>query len=160
MKIRQSIAVAAVSAGLLVATGPADAAAPEREVESQHLQEIWGSCGPGDELVADYTLTETVIVFSPERATLHLELVGTITRTGSGVTGTFSTHQRDFFYADGSERYVGMLGQLVVTGGGGFTFGGQAWLSPDGDLSFTPGLATLEQVDAEFEAVVCDALAG
>jgi hypothetical protein len=160
MKIRQSIAVAAVSAGLLGASGPAGAAAPEREAESQHLQEIWGTCGPGDELVADYTLTETVTVFSPERVTLHLELVGTITRTGSGVTGRFSTHQRDFGYADGSERYVGMLGQLVVAGGGGFTFGGQAWLSPDGVLSFTPGLATLSQVEDEFELVVCDALAG
>ena len=96
-------------------------------------------------------------MFAPDRVTLHLQLVGTITRTGTGVVGKYAERQRDFFNVDGSERYVGVLAHLVVPGGGGFAMAGQARQSPEGELSFTRGLAPLLVLD--FEATVCDALA-
>jgi hypothetical protein len=157
MRIRHCIAVVGVAA-LVAVTGPAHATAPERFTQSEHVHEVVGSCGAGDDLVADFTITETVTEFSPNVGTLHLQLVGTITRTGTGVVGKYAERQRDFFNADGSERYVGALGHLIVPGGGGFTLAGQARQSPEGELSITPGLAPLLVID--FEAIVCDALAG
>lgn len=65
---------------------------------------------------------------------------------------------RSVLEGDGSERYVGLLGQLVVPGGGGFTFAGQARLAADGTLSMTHGLEPLLVLD--FVPAVWDALAG
>ena len=59
---------------------------------------------------------------------------------------------------DGSARYVGLLGHLVVRGGRGLTFAGQVRIDPDGTLSTTPGLADL--IDLDFVDAVCEALAG
>ena len=47
-------------------------------------------------------------------------------------------------------------GHLVVPGGGGFTLADQARMSPDGNLSTTPALASLITLDVE--QVLCDAL--
>jgi len=43
MKIRQSITVAAVAAGWVAASGEANATAPHRDTEYQHLQKVWGT---------------------------------------------------------------------------------------------------------------------
>jgi hypothetical protein len=161
MKIRQSIAVAAVAAGMMAASGQANATAPERFTESEHLQEVWGTCGPDDELVADYTLTETVTEFSPNVGTLHLQLVGTVTRTGTGVVGNYAERQRDFVDLDGSEKVVGLLGHLVVPGHRGLTFGGQIRVGADGTVFATPDVAPLLTFDDEdIVSAFCDALAG
>jgi len=150
----------ALATGLTALPGPASAAEPERYVESEQAVESLGTCAAGDELVLDYSLTSTVTIYSSGRATLHLQLVGTITRTGTGVVGKYAERQRDFgeIEGDGSERYVGLLGHLVVPGGGGFTFAGQARLAADGTLSMTHGLEPLLVLD--FVPAVCDALAG
>jgi hypothetical protein len=150
----------ALSTGLL-AIGPAAASAaagPERVTVTEHVHDIIGSCGPGDDLVGDFTVTETVTLFASGRGTLRLELVGTIARSGTGVVGRYSERQRDFAFVDGSERVVGLLGHLVVAGGSGITLAGQARISADGTLSPTPGLEDL--VDLDFEAVVCETLGG
>jgi len=157
MRIRHCVAVVGVAAGLVALPGAAHANSPERFNESEHVHEVVGTCGLGDDLVADFTVTENVTVFAPDQATLHLQLVGTITRTGTGVVGKYAERQRDFFNADGSERYVGVLGHLVVPGGGGFTLAGQARVTPNGELSTTHALAPLAAID--FIATLCDALA-
>jgi hypothetical protein len=150
----------ALAAGLAAIQGPAAAVGPERYVESEQAVESLGTCAPDDELVLDYVRTSTVTIYSSGRATLHLQMVGTITRTGTGVVGKYAERQRDFgqIEGDGSERYVGLLGHLVVPGGGGFTFAGQANLAADGSLSMTHGLEPLLVLD--FLPAVCDALAG
>ncbi|CUR57291.1 exported hypothetical protein [metagenome] len=160
MKLIHLLGPITATAALALIQGSAAAAAPERYVESEQAVETIGTCAAGDELVIDYVRTSTVTVYASGRATLHLQMVGTITRTGTGVVGKYAERQRDFgeIEGDGSERYVGLLGHLVVPGGGGFTFAGQAWLSPDGSLSLTHGLEPLLVLD--FVPVVCDALAG
>ena len=157
MRIRHCVAVVGVAAALMALPGAAHANSPERFNESEHVHEVVGTCGPGDDLVADLAVTESVTVFAPEQATLHLQVVGTITRTGTDVVGKYAERQRDFFDADGSERYVGVLSHLVVPGGGGFTWVGQAQVTPDGELFTTHALAPLLVTD--FVATVCDALA-
>jgi hypothetical protein len=156
MKVAIAIAIVGVSAGLLVSPLQAVATTPERFTESEHVHEVIGTCGPEDDLVGDWTVTQTVTWFSSGTGSLHLQVVGTITRTGTGVAGKYSERQRDFIHLDGSERYVGLLGHLVVPGGGGFTLAGQAWLDTDGTLSNTPGLDPL--LDLDVEAAVCAAL--
>lgn len=146
-----------VAAGI-VQPSTASADAPERFSESTHVHETWAACGPGDELVADYTLTQTVTFFSSGSATLHLQFVGSVARTGTGIVGKYAERQRDFADVDGSEKYVGLLGHLVVNGGGGFTLAGQMRVGADGSISTTThGLAPLFELD--FVPVVCNALA-
>ena len=119
MNTRRWLAVGAASITALVGVVPAASAAPTREHEGESGHGSWGSCGsPGDELIADYTISEAVTEFSSGRATLHLTFLGTVERTGTGVVAKYSERQRDFFSTDGSERYVGALGHLVVPGGG------------------------------------------
>jgi hypothetical protein len=162
MRLISTLAALIVATGLLATPALAVAGAPDRlTVTEQGSDEVWATCGPGDELRADYVRTQTVTAFGTSRATLHLQLVGTLTRTGTGVVGKYVERQRDFEYADGSEQYVGLLGHLVVPGGGGFTFAGQAVLGADGTLTSTPGLVPLLALDDDsFVATVCDALAG
>jgi len=161
MNTTHLIATVALAAGLAALPGQASADPPQRYFESEHVAETVGSCGPDDELVVDYVRTSTVTVYASGGWTLQLQLAGTITRTGTGVVGKYAERQRDFgqIEGDGSERYVGLLGHLVVPGGGGgFTFAGQATLAPDGSLSMTHGLEPLLVLD--FVPAVCDALAG
>jgi hypothetical protein len=153
-----ALAATALTAALAAAApGTAQAAPPEHLSTTESGHEVWGSCGPGDDLVADYVLSQDITMFDETRGTLHLQLVGRLTRTGTGVVGTYAERQRDFALVDGSERYVGLLGHLVVPGGGGFTLAGHARQSADGTLTTTPGLAPLLTLD--FEEVVCAALA-
>lgn len=157
MKLKIFGAVVAMAAGVVVvAPGQAFATSPQRYTESEHVHEVVGGCGAGDNLVADYTVTESVTLYAAGSVTLHLELVGTITRTGTGVVAKYAERQKDFFDNDGSEKYVGVLAHLVVPGGHGFTLAGQAQVSPEGDLTTTPHLAPL--LDLDFEAALCDAL--
>jgi hypothetical protein len=160
MNLLHLLGATALAAGLTAVHGPATAGAPERYTESESAVETLGTCTEGGELVLDYTRTSTVTIFSSGRASLHLQLVGTITHTGSGVVAKYTERQRDFgsVAGDESERYVGLLGHLVVPGGGGFTFAGRAWLAPDGTLSMTHGLEPLLVLD--FVPAVCDALVG
>lgn len=165
MNTRRRLAFGAASLAALAGVIPPAAAAPTREVETESAHAIWGSCGaPEDQLVADYTVTEEVTEFESGRATLHLTFVGTVERTGTGVTGKYSERQRDFFAIDGAERYVGALGHLVVPGGRGFTFAGQARMSASGEITSTPGLEPLvaleEGGDEALLDLFCDALAG
>jgi len=164
MKTRRWLALGAATIAALAGIVPSAAAAPTRESESETGHAVWGACdAPDDLLIADYTVTEAVTEFESGRATLHLTFVGSVERTGTGVTGKYSERQRDFFSADGSERYVGALGHLVVPGGRGFTFAGQARMSSDGELSVTPALVPLLEIESDDEAAVrlfCDALAG
>jgi hypothetical protein len=157
MKVKNALAMAGIAATIVAWPGQAAAAAPEQSTETELVHDVIGTCGPRDDLVGDYRVTQTATTFASGRQTLHLELVGTITRSGTGVVGKYAERQRDFGYTDGSERYVGLLGHLVVQGGRGFTFAGQAQLSPDGTLLTTHGLAGL--ADLDFDAAVCDALA-
>jgi hypothetical protein len=159
MNTTHLIGAIALTAGLVALPGQASAVEPQRYVESEHAVESLGTCAAGEELVLDYVRTSTVTIYSSGRATLHLQLVGTMTRTGTGVVGKYSERQRDFgeIEGDGSERYVGLLGHLIVPGGGGFTFAGRARLAPDGNLSMTHGLEPLLVID--FVPAVCDALA-
>ena len=159
MRLTSTLAAVGMAAGLVAAPGQAVAAGPDRETASAHVHEVWGSCGPGDRLIADYVITETVTQFSSDRWTLHLVLDGTIARTGTGVVGTFLTRQQDFGDVDGSERDLGLLGRLVVPGGRGVMFAGQVWVDVNGDLTATPNAKLEVQIDEE--AVVdlfCDAL--
>jgi hypothetical protein len=162
MRLTSVLAATITTTAVLATPGLAAAGAPDRvTVTEQGSDEVWAACGPGDEVRADYVRTQTVTAFGTSRATLHLQLVGTLTRTGTGVVAKYTELQRDFEYADGSERYVGLLGHLVVPGGGGFTFAGQARLGADGTMSSTPGLLPLLALDDDtFVARVCDALAG
>lgn len=145
----------------VVLTEQASAASPDRFTEVELVQETWGTCGPGDELVADLTVTEAVTIFSSGRGTLHLRVVGTITRTGTGAVAKYSEKQRDFEFVDGSAKVVGLLAHLVVSGGPGFTVAGNARIGPDGTLiSITPGLATIFELDQYFVPIVCGALSG
>jgi hypothetical protein len=162
MRLTRALAIAAITTGLLATPALASASAPDHfTVVDTGTDEVWAECGPGDLLEADYVRTQTVTLFAAGRATLHLRMVGTITRTGTGAVGTYAEIQRDFEYVDGSARYVGLLGHLVVPGGGGFTFAGQAQQSADGTLTSTPGLLPLLALDDEtFVASVCAALAG
>jgi len=145
----------------VASTEPATAAAPERFTEVEQVHETVGTCGPGDNLVVDATVTEAVTIFSSGRGTLHLRYIGTITRTGTGVVAKYSEKQRDFAFVDGSEKVVGLLGHLVVPGGGGFAIAGNARIGPDGTLiSITPGLEALFEPEQNFVQIVCDALSG
>lgn len=156
MKIMYAVATIATTVGVVLAPGQAVAASPERATYVEQRGGVVGSCGTGDELVGDLTVTSTITTYSSGKQSLKLELVGTITRSGTGVVGYYSERQRDFFLADGSQRFVGLLGHLVVPGGGGFTLAGQIRVDIDGTLSSTPGLADL--FDLDFDAVVCQAL--
>lgn len=156
MKVRSVIAALAVSAGLVAAPLAAYGATPQRFTVTDAVHGTIGTCGEGDLLQGDFERTQTVTLFSSGRGTLHLQMTGTITRTGTGTTGKYSERQRDFEFIEGSKRDVGLLGHLVVPGGPGFTFAGQARLEPDGTLSTTPGLTGL--LDLNFEGTVCDAL--
>ena len=160
MKTTHLLGAIALTAGLAALPIPASATEPQRYSESEHVVESLGSCAPDDELVIDFARTSTVTIYSSGAATLHLQLVGTITRTGTYVVAKYVERQRDFgeIEGDGSERYVGLLGHLVVPGGGGFTFAGQARLAPDGSLSTTHALEPLLALD--FVPAVCGALAG
>jgi hypothetical protein len=153
-------ATTALTAAATLTASPdtARATTPEHLSTQESGHEVWGSCGPDDDLVADYVLSQDITLFDETRATLHLQLVGRLTRTGTGVVGTYAERQRDFFLVDGSERYVGLLGHLVVPGGPGITLAGLAHQSADGTLSTTPGLAPLLTLD--FEEAVCAAMAG
>jgi hypothetical protein len=76
----------------------------------------------------------------------------------TGVVGKCAERQRDFFNATGPSGTSASWGYVAVPGGGGFTLAGQARVTPDGVLSNTHGLAPLFVID--FEATLCDALAG
>ncbi len=150
--------MAAITAG--VGTGPAYASSPEHFTEVEQVHEVWGTCGPGDELIADMTVTQAVTIFSSGRGTLHLRAVGTVTRTGTGIVAKYSEKQRDFEFADGSMKIVGLLAHLVVPGGRGFAVAGHARIGADGTIvSVTPGLEALFELEENFVPVVCDALA-
>ena len=145
----------------VASTELASAAAPERFTEVELLHETVGTCGPGDELVADLTVTEVVTIYSSGRGTLHLRVIGTITRTGTGVVANYSEKQRDFEFVDGSAKVVGLLSHLVVLDGRGFTIAGLARIGPDGTLiSVTPGLEALFELEQNFVDIVCEALSG
>jgi hypothetical protein len=148
----------AVTAG----TGTAVAVAPDRFGEVQEVHESVGTCGsPADEIVADFTVRQDVTVFSSGRATLHLSLVGTMTRTGTGLVGKYAERQRDIQLSDGSFTAVGLLSHLVAPGGGALTVAGRIRLGPDGTLvSVTPGLNHLFELEERFVPIVCDALSG
>ena len=146
------LAVTLPLAGLI--TAPAAQAAGTTST----FQAVIGECAPGDELVIDATVRETSRTRADGVETLHLQSTGTVTRTGSGVVGSYSEKQVDRFYPDGSERYTGILSKLTVKGGGGYTWAGQADLPASGDPRITKGLAPL--LEADFVAVVCDALEG
>ncbi|MDX6327042.1 MAG: hypothetical protein QOK15_3396 [Nocardioidaceae bacterium] len=158
MRTSNLLAVLAVLAGTVVLPGQAQAAAPQRFTETEHESGVVGRCGAGgDRLVIDFTRTSTVTLFASGRGTLHLQLVGTLTRTGSGVVAKYSELQRDFEFIDGTETSVGLLGHLVVPGGRGLTFAGRAVVNPDGTVTTTPGVTPL--LDLDFVQAVCDALA-
>lgn len=147
--IRVLVPVACLAVGL---AAPA-VAGPDRTTET--FQDIVGSCGPGDDLVADFTIRQQVSTHF-DREQLHLYLTGTVTRTGTGVVGRYAETQLDKFGADGSEVYSGTLSRLVVPGVGVYGAAGHAVFSADGDARFTPGLSPL--VDGDFESDVCDLL--
>jgi hypothetical protein len=155
------VALAGVTAGLVSAFAPtsASAEAPQRFSQVEHVQESWGTCGPNDELMADYVISETGTIYSAGRGTLHLRVVGTITRSGTGAAGTFRNTQQDFVLDDGSERDLGLLGLFVVPGRGAYTLAGQVRVGSDGTvLTATPGTAALLEPDFDFAQVLCDAL--
>lgn len=127
--------------------GPADT--------TSHFSDVIGSCAPGDDLVADFTIRERMSVKN-DREQLHLRLTGTVTRTGTGVVGRYAETQLDKFRDDGSEVYSGKLSHLVVPGAGVLRAAGHAVFSADGDARFTPGLALLSSDD--FTEQVCDLL--
>jgi hypothetical protein len=143
----------------LVATLPLAgllAAAPAEAATTTYAG-VLAECGTDDALVADFTTRETGRTRSGDVEMLHLKLTGTITRTGTGKVGSYMENQRDEFRPDGSERYTGILSKLQVRGGGGYTWAGQADLPAGAEPRITHGLAPL--MDADFAAVVCDALA-
>lgn len=161
MLIRSLIGAVGVTAALTagVTTGPAHAASVEHFTEIEHLHESWGTCSPGDELIADWTVRQAVTVFPSGRATLHLRAVGTITRTGTGIVAKYSEKQSDFEFNDGSMKIVGLLSHLVVPGGHGFAVAGHARIGPDGTLvSVTPGLDALFELEENGAAIICGAL--
>jgi hypothetical protein len=149
------------TAGLGIGTTSASADAPDRYATVDQVHETWGTCASGDDLVGDWTITQSTTIFSTGRGTLHLRAVGTVTRTGTGVVAKYSEKQRDFEFVGGSVRVVGLLAHLVVPGNEGFTVAGQARIGPDGTLmSVTPGLDELFELEDSLVQVVCDALAG
>jgi hypothetical protein len=161
MFTRHLLALGGATAGLVSAFAPAGASAqpPTPFSQVEHVQESWGSCGLNDDLSADYVISSTGAYYSSGRATLHLRVVGTITRTGTGAAGTFRNIQQDFALPDGSERDLGLLGQFVVPGAGAYTLAGQLRVGADGTvLSTTPGTAALVQPDFDFTQILCDAL--
>ena len=147
--VARLVAAALPLAGLLGAA-PAEAAATT-------YTGVLAECGANDVLVADFTTQENGRTRSGGVEMLHLRLTGTITRTGTGKVGSYLENQRDEFRPDGSERYTGILSKLQVRGGGGYTWAGQADLPAGAEPKVTHGLAPL--MDADFAAVVCDALA-
>lgn len=144
--LRILVPVACLTVGL---AGPA-AAGHERSTES--FQDVIGSCGTDDVLVADFTISQAVAARN-DREQLHLRLTGTITRTGTGAVGRYAETQLDKFGADGSEVYSGTLSRLVVPGAGVYGAAGHAVFSADGDARVTPGLSLL--MDGDFESDVC-----
>jgi hypothetical protein len=147
--LRILVPVACLSVGL---ASPA-IAGPESTTET--FQDVIGSCGAGDNLVADFVIRQQIGSHG-DREQLHLHLTGTITRTGTQVVGRYAETQLDKFGADGSEVYSGSLSRLVVPGAGVYGAAGHAVFSADGDARFTPGLSPL--MDDGFEAAVCDLL--
>ena len=142
-----------------VTTGPAHADSPQHFTDVKQAHEIVGTCGPGDELILDWTVSQEVTIFSSGLGTLHLRAVGTLTRTGTGIVAKYSNKQRDFEFVDGSMKIIGLLGHLVVPGGHGFTVAGHAHIGPDGTIvSVTPGLDALVELDEDFVPIVCEAL--
>lgn len=139
-------------APLGLASTPAQAAG----TTTSQFSDVIGSCAPGDDLVADFTIRERMSV-KDGREQLHLRLTGTVTRTGTGVVGRYAETQLDKFGDDGSEVYSGKLSHLVVPGTGVLRAAGHAVFSADGDARFTPGLAVLSSDD--FTGRVCDLLA-
>ncbi len=129
---------------------PATATAVEQQRTTSSFSDVIGKCGKDDRLVANFTIRETSADYG-DRVQLHLHLTGTITRTGTGVTGKYSETQLDKFGADGSERYSGKLSHLVVPGAGSYRAAGHAVFTADGDMKLTPGLAALD----EYEDRVC-----
>lgn len=138
-----------------LAVGLAAPAAAGQERTTETFQDVVGSCGPDDNLVADFTIRQQVSSHA-DREQLHLHLTGTITRTGTGVVGRYAETQLDKFGADGSEVYSGRLSRLVVPGAGVYGAAGHAVFSADGDARFTPGLSPL--MEGDFEAAVCELL--
>lgn len=142
-------ALAAAACVAVAMAGPAVA----QDRTTSTFDDAVGSCGPGDRLVAHFTIRETGADYG-DREQLHLHLTGTITRTGTGHVGRYAETQLDKFGADGSERYSGTLSRLVVPGVGVFRAAGHAVFTADGDARFTPGLASLD----DFESRICDLL--
>lgn len=151
-----ALALALPATGLLAAPA-ADAAPVSKGTSTFHG--VIAECAPGDELVASFATRESGREFRDGRQTVHLQLTGTITRTGTGVAGAYAERQNDVFDADGTEHYGGVLGSLVVRGGGGFTWAGHAVFAPGADPVITHGLVPLmEADDDDFVALVCHAL--
>jgi hypothetical protein len=146
--LRTLVPMACITVAL---TAPA-AVAQERTVDG--LQDVIGSCGPGDALVADFTIRQQVGDYG-DREQLHLHLTGTITRTGTGVVGRYAETQLDKFGADGSEIYSGTLSRLVVPGAGVVRAAGHAVFSAE-SADATPGLAVL--MDEGFTDRLCELL--
>lgn len=144
------VACLAVGSAVALAT---PAAAIDRSVD--HFQDVIGSCGPDDDLVADFTIRGTATSHR-DREQYHLHLTGSITRTGTGVTGKYAETQLDTFHADGAETYSGSLSRLVVAGRSTYRAAGHVTFSSDGEMTFTPGTGPL--VEGDYETEVCTAL--
>jgi len=122
---------------------------------SSMVDEVLGSCGTDDTLLAHFEVFEAQSS-NPAQDTNRLRVRGSITRTGTGVVGRYAETQLDSYLADGSESYAGSLSRLVVAGGKGFSLGGRATVSASGDFAFTPGLRPL--VEEDWVSNVCSAL--
>ena len=121
----------------------------------QQADRVLGSCGTDDDLIASFWTRESSRPSAHDER-LHLTTGGTITRTGTGVVGRYAEVQMDVFGDDGTERYVGALSRLTVSGSGGFTLAGKAQLAADGAFTFTTGLTAL--VEEDWVTMVCSAL--
>jgi hypothetical protein len=96
--------MAGIAAAVVAWPGQAAAAAPQQSTETEYVHEVIGTCGSVDDLVGDYRVTQIVTSFPSGKHTLRLELVGTITRSSTGVVAKYAEPQRDFAHTDGSER--------------------------------------------------------
>lgn len=140
--------IAALTAGLAVAIG---IATPATAMESEYgsYNDVLGQCAPDDDLVLSATYHDWW-----KDGQLHHRLSGTITRTGTGRSGTYTETQLDKS-SETALSFSGSLSRLVVPGSGVYNATGHFAVTADGRFVFTPSLASLDT----FVSDVCALLA-